>query len=217
VDTAAGIIERGAAGFGVTLDARQLALLERHVALLLKWNKTINLTAITDPAEVAEKHVVDSLAVAPLVPPGRLLDAGAGGGFPGVPLRIARADLDVLMVDSVQKKVAFLKAVTADLALPGLRARALRLGGRPVEEGMPRFHAAIARAFAAPAEWLDLAEPYLLPGGSAFCLLGARDQAPEERGGLRRFREVEYRLPVSGAQRKVVEYRLAEASARPLR
>ena len=203
-------IERGAATVGVTLAPAQVGLLERHVALLLKWNRTINLTAIDDPAEVVEKHVVDSLAAAPLLPPGLLLDAGAGGGFPGVPLRIARADLDVWMVDSVQKKVAFLKSLQASLALPGLHSKAVRLSGKPEQEGLPRVRAAISRAFAAPADWLELAEPYLLEGGRAFCLLGARDNAPARSGRLVREREVVYRLPRSGAQRKIVEYRLTD-------
>ena len=203
-------IERGAAAVGVTLSPAQVGLLERHVALLLKWNLSINLTAIDDPTEVAEKHVVDSLAAVPLLPAGLLLDAGAGGGFPGVPLRIARDDLDVWMIDSVQKKVAFLKSLQVALRLSGLHAKAVRLTGRPELEGLPKFRAAIARAFAAPADWLDLAEPYLLEGGRAFCLLGARDEAPDRRGRLVREREVVYRLPFSGAQRKIVEYRLVE-------
>src|SRR5437870_6832970 len=100
---------------GLKLDAEQLKLLGRHVDLLLKWNKSINLTAITDPAEVVEKHVIDSLALAPLVPKGSLLDAGSGAGFPGIPLAIALPELEVTLVDSVQKKVAFLKNALAEL------------------------------------------------------------------------------------------------------
>jgi 16S rRNA (guanine527-N7)-methyltransferase len=205
------ILVEGAAALGVRLDPAQVALLEQHVALLLKWNKTINLTALVDPAEVAERHVVDSLAAAPLLAPGLVLDAGAGGGFPGIPLRIARPDLDVWMVDSVGKKVAFLKAAQAALSLPGLQSRSVRLEGKPEKEGLPKVRTAISRAFAAPVEWLTLAEPYLLPGGSVFCLLGQRDEAPERQGRLQREREVIYRLPFSGAQRKIVEYRLLGA------
>src|SRR3979409_337267 len=91
------------------LDAEQLKLRGRHVDLLLKWNKSINLTAITDPDEVVEKHVLDSLALAPVLPSGSLLDVGTGAGFPGIPVAIARPELEVVLVDSVQKKVAFLK------------------------------------------------------------------------------------------------------------
>ncbi len=202
------ILVEGAAALGVYLEPAQVALLERHVALLLKWNKSINLTALVDPAEVAERHVVDSLAAAPLLEPGLLLDAGAGGGFPGIPLRIVRPDLDVWMVDSVGKKVAFLKAAQVELGLPGLQSRSVRLEGRPEKEGLPKVRTAISRAFAAPVEWLTLAERYLLPGGCVFCLLGQKDTAPERQGNLVREREVSYRLPFSGAQRKLVEYRL---------
>ena len=69
-------IEEGAATMGLKLTPDQLKLLGRHVDLLLKWNKSINLTAITDPDEVVEKHVLDSLALAPVLPSGSLLDAG---------------------------------------------------------------------------------------------------------------------------------------------
>ena len=201
------ILVEGAAAVGVPLDPGQVALLEQHVALQLKWNKSINLTALVDPVEVAERHVVDSLAAAPLLAPGLLLDAGAGGGFPGIPLRVARGDLDVWMVDSVGKKVAFLKVAQVALGLKGLQSKAVRLEGKPEKEGLPLVRTAISRAFAAPADWLKLAEPYLLPGGSVWCLLGQKDEAPEQQGRLRREREVIYRLPFSGAQRKLVEYR----------
>src|SRR5947209_8669315 len=124
-------IEEGAAGMGLELDAEQLKLLGRHVDLMLKWNKSINLTAITDPDEVIEKHVLDSLAVVPVLPSGSLLDAGSGGGFPGIPAAIARPDLEVYLVDSVQKKVAFLKNALAELRLPKVRAVVARLAGDP--------------------------------------------------------------------------------------
>src|ERR1700693_3759537 len=87
-------IEEGAAQMGVRLAPDQLRQLGRHVDLMLKWNKSINLTAITDPDEVVEKHVLDSLAVVPLLPSGSLLDAGTGAGFPGIPLALARPELD---------------------------------------------------------------------------------------------------------------------------
>src|SRR6202171_1821304 len=107
---------------GIRLDPEQLKQLGRHVDLLLKWNKSVNLTAIVDPDEVVEKHVLDSLAVAPLVPQGSLLDAGTGAGFPGIPIAIVKPQLEVVLVDSVQKKVAFLKNVLAELKLPKVRA-----------------------------------------------------------------------------------------------
>lgn len=199
-------IEEGAAGMGVRLSAEQLKLLGRHVDLLIKWNKSINLTAITEPEEIAEKHVLDSLAVVPVVPSGSLLDAGTGAGFPGIPVAIARPDMDVALVDSVQKKVAFLKSALAELRLPRVKAYAVRLEGNPSREELPRVHAAVSRAYASPREWLPLAEQYVLPGGVAICMLGPSDEAPGQVGELILQRELAYALPFSGARRRLAIY-----------
>lgn len=201
-------LEEGAAAIGLRLDPEMTRLLARHADLLLKWNKSVNLTAITDPAEVVEKHVLDSLAIAPFVPSGSLLDAGTGAGFPGLPIGIVRPDLEVVLVDSVQKKVAFLKNVLAELKLPKVRALAVRLEGDPAAENLPRVHCAVARAYAAPAQWLALADSYVLPGGIALCMLGSSDDdVPEAVGELRLEKQLGYQLPFSKAQRRLAIYR----------
>ena len=200
-------IEEGAAGMGLRLSPEQLKLLGRHVDLLLKWNKSINLTAITDPDEVVEKHVLDSLAVVPVLPSGSLLDAGSGAGFPGIPAAIARPDLEVALVDSVQKKVAFLKNVLAELRLPKVKAVAVRLQGDPATEELQRVHAAVARAYAAPVEWLTLAQQYVLPGGVAICMLGPTEAVPDEVGELKLQETLGYQLPYSKAQRRLAIYK----------
>lgn len=200
-------IEEGAALMGMRLGPEQLKQLGRHVDLLLKWNKSINLTAITDPAEVAEKHVLDSLAVAPVLPAGSLLDAGSGAGFPGIPAAIARPELDVVLVDSVQKKVAFLKSALAELRLPRVKAYSVRLEGNPSKEELPRVHAAVARAYAPPQEWLQLAQHYVLPGGVAICMLGPAEEAPERVGDLALKQQLGYTLPFSKSQRRLAIYR----------
>jgi 16S rRNA (guanine527-N7)-methyltransferase len=201
------LLEDGAGAIGLRLGRDQIALLARHVDLLLRWNKSINLTSITDPAEVVEKHVLDSLALAPLVPAGTLLDAGSGAGFPGIPVRIARPDVEVVLADSVQKKVAFLKSAIAELRLAGVRASAVRLQGDPAGEHLPRVHAAVARAVAEPGAWLELAEPYVLPGGLVFCMLGPSDRLPAASGDLVLEKELAYRLPFSGAERRLGIFR----------
>jgi 16S rRNA (guanine527-N7)-methyltransferase len=202
-------IEEGAAQMGIRLGPDQIKQLGRHVDLLLKWNKSVNLTAITDPDEVAEKHVLDSLAVVPVLPSGSLLDAGTGAGFPGIPVAIARPDLEVALVDSVQKKVAFLKSALAELRLPKVKAYVVRLEGNPSKEELPRVHAAVARACANPEEWLRLAEQYVLPGGVAVCMLGPSDPVPARAGALTLQQELAYGLPYSGAQRRLAIYRHA--------
>ena len=192
---------------GLRLDPEQLKLLGRHVDLLLKWNKSINLTAITDLDEVVEKHVLDSLAVVAVLPSGSLLDAGSGAGFPGIPAAIARPDLEVVLVDSVQKKVAFLKNALAELRLPKVKAVAVRLQGNPAGEELQRVHAAVSRAFAAPLEWLTLAEQYVLPAGVAICMLGPTEDVPGEVGGLKLQETLGYQLPYSKAQRRLAIYK----------
>jgi 16S rRNA (guanine527-N7)-methyltransferase len=201
------LLEDGAATIGLRLDAEQRALLARHVDVLLKWNKSVNLTAITDPVEVVEKHLLDSLALAPLVPKGTLLDAGTGGGFPGVPIRIARPDVEVLLVDSSQKKIAFLKNFIAETRITGVQAIALRLSGNPAVEGLSRVHSAVARAVSAPKEWLFLAEHYVLPGGLVFCMLGPTEPLPPPPEDLVLQQELAYKLPITQAERRLAVYK----------
>jgi 16S rRNA (guanine527-N7)-methyltransferase len=201
------LLEDGAAAIGLRLDAEQRALLARHADGLLKWNKSVNLTAITDPAEVVEKHILDSLALAPLVPKGTMLDAGTGGGYPGLPIRVARQDVEVVLVDSVQKKIAFLKNLIAETRVTGVQAIAVRLQGNPAAEGLPRVHSAVARALSPPPEWLMLAEHYVLPGGLVFCMLGPSDPLPTPPEDLVLQRELAYRLPITQAQRRLAVYK----------
>ena len=116
----------------------------------------MNLTRITAPAEVAEKHLVDSLLLLPALAGARtLLDVGAGAGLPGVPLACVRRDLAVTCCDSVAKKVAFVKAVSAELGVD-VRAVAVRAEGAPERERLPRADAVVSRALADPELWVPL-------------------------------------------------------------
>src|SRR5919198_4499496 len=149
-------LAEGLAALQVEVDARGRELLRAYVERLLRWNRKVNLTAVTAPDEVAEKHLVDSLALLrTLGPATAVLDIGSGGGLPGVALACARRDLQVVCCDAVAKKVAFVKAVAAELDL-SVRARAVRAGGDPAREGLPRAGAVVSRAFADPARWLPL-------------------------------------------------------------
>ena len=107
----------GLAELGLALpdEAQQKLLAFRD--LLLKWNKTYNLTALRDPQQAISHHLLDSLAILPYVGAGPLLDVGSGGGLPGIPLAIARPDLAVSMVDTVQKKTTFLQQAVIELGL----------------------------------------------------------------------------------------------------
>lgn len=121
----------------------------RYAEELLRWNAKVNLTAITQPDEVVEKHLVDSLLALPeVVGAGRLLDVGAGAGLPGIPLALAAPSLDVTLVEAVGKKVAFMKNAIVKLGLVGrVRANQVHAAGAPQTEQLPTVDVAIARAF----------------------------------------------------------------------
>jgi 16S rRNA (guanine527-N7)-methyltransferase len=139
-----------------------------------------------------------------------LLDIGSGAGLPGIPLAIALPSLQVTCCDTVAKKVAFVKAVVAELDLR-VRGAPVRAAGDPGREGLPVAEVVVSRAFAEPARFLPLAARYLAPGGRVLVTLGrevdeeALRQAGAESGlalaGLRRFA-----LPRSGAQRAVASF-----------
>ena len=121
---------------GITLPAGAIASLEHYRDLLLDANRRINLTAITNPDEVDERLIAESLLLLPLIPPDAttLLDVGTGGGVPGLPLAIARPDLQVTLLDATEKKVRFLTETVSTLGLERvttLRGRAEELGHAP--------------------------------------------------------------------------------------
>lgn len=136
---------------------------ERYYALLLEWNERFNLTAITDRRDVFVKHFLDSISAAPLIPQNAsVLDIGAGAGFPSLPLKIARDDLSVTCVDSVNKKVAFLGAVIDELGLKNARAIHSRA------EDLPKtgYDAVVSRAVASLNVLCEYCLPFVRIGGA---------------------------------------------------
>lgn len=200
---------------GLSLHGRvspgSLALLERFADRLLAWNRKVNLTAITDPVEVAEKHLVDSLALLPdLDRAAKLLDVGSGAGIPAVPISCVLRTLDVVCCDGVAKKMAFVKAVSAELDLR-VRALPVRAEGDPEAEGLPRADVVVSRALADPDRWLPLGKPYLAPGGRLLAMLGreADDEALRKAGeasGLKLVGVRRFVLPRSRSERAVATF-----------
>jgi 16S rRNA (guanine527-N7)-methyltransferase len=207
-------LRTGLAAFRLDVPEDARAKLERYADRLLAWNRKVNLTAVTEPAEVAEKHLVDSLTLLPFVAGARtLLDVGAGAGLPGVPLACVRGDLAVTCCDSVAKKVAFVKAVAAELAVD-VRAVAVRAEGEPEEEKLPRADAVVSRALADPETWVPLGARYLADGGVLLAMLGRdADQGKlaklGEAQGLRLEKLERYELPLSRSSRAIAVWRRA--------
>lgn len=137
--------------------------------LLLKWNKTYNLTALRDPEQAVSHHLLDSLAILPYVGAEPLLDVGSGGGLPGIPLAIARPALSVRMVDTVQKKTTFLQQAAIQLGLKNVAVNHARV------EELPGQYAQISsRAFAELKLFVELTRHLLAPGGRWLAMKGVR-------------------------------------------
>lgn len=144
-----------------------------YYELLIDWNSRMNLTAITEPKEVAQKHFADSLAALPYLATGaKVVDVGTGAGFPGVPLLIMRPDLQLTLADSLQKRVNFLNTVlqTLDLRAETVHARAEDFGRMP--QYREAFDFAVSRAVASLPVLLELTVPLLKVGGKSICYKG---------------------------------------------
>ena len=159
----------GLAALDITLAAEAQHKLLAFRDLLLKWNKTYNLTALRDPAQAISHHLLDSLAILPHVGTGNLLDVGSGGGLPGIPLAIARPDLSVSMVDTVQKKTTFLQQAVIELALKNVTVHHAR-----VEEMHGQYAQISSRAFAEIGLFISLTRHLLAPNGRWLAMKGVR-------------------------------------------
>ena len=166
-------LAQGLAAMGLEVPAAAQEKLLAYAALLEKWNKTYSLTALRGADKAVSHHLLDSLAVLPHVPAGRLLDVGSGGGMPGIPLAIARPELQVTLLDSNSKKTAFLRQAAIELALPNVAVHCGR-----VEQYHPAmgFAAITSRAFAELADFVSLSSHLLADGGRWLAMKGVWPQ-----------------------------------------
>ena len=158
----------GIAELGLSLPASALDSLQAFESLLLKWNKTYNLTAIRNLQAVRTQHLLDSLSILPFIGHGRLLDVGSGGGLPGIPLAICRPDLDITLVDAVQKKVSFLQQACIELGLKNVHPVHARVENLKDQT----FDMISSRAFAEMKLFVTLTRHLLAPGGRWLAMKG---------------------------------------------
>lgn len=162
-------LRAGADELGLDLQTSAIDALAGFLALLGKWNRVYNLTAIRDQDKWVTHHVLDSLAVVGHLPQGRLLDVGSGGGFPGVPIAIAQPQRKVTLLDSNQKKTAFLRQAVAELGLSNAQVAMERVEAhRPV----PGYDVVISRAFSDLADFVGLAGGAAAQGGVLVAMKG---------------------------------------------
>ena len=193
--TPANELARGLTALGIALPAAAQEKLLAYLALLYKWNRTYSLTAMREQDKAVSHHLLDSLAVLPFVPDGRLLDVGSGGGMPGIPLAIARGGLAVTLLDSNSKKAAFLQQAAIELGLPNISVHCGR-----VEQYHPAhgFRTITSRAFSALPDFVGLTRHLLAADGAWLALKGVVPQ--DEIAGLPAGVSIEavHRLPVPG-------------------
>ncbi len=171
MDLDEGLREQAAAG-GAPLDRMARNKLGAFLRLLAKWNRTYNLTAIREPERMVTHHVLDALSVLPQLPARagiRVLDVGSGPGVPGIPLALARPDWHFVLIDSSEKKTAFLQQAVIELGLPNVEIVHERS-----EDYAPStpFDVVISRAFSDLAEFAAAAARHLAPEGRLYAMKG---------------------------------------------
>lgn len=167
-------LAQGIAALNLSLTAVQSAKLLEYLRLLGKWNGVYNLTAVRDPEEMITRHLLDSLAVIPVVKGPRVLDVGTGAGLPGIPLAVALPDLEFVLLDSAAKKTRFVLQAVSELELGNVT-----VATRRVEEYQPDplFDTVISRAFSGIVGFVAAAGTLCRTDG---LLLAMKGRFPEE-------------------------------------
>lgn len=171
-------LQIGLRALDLSLDEEQVDMLLAYMALIQKWNRVYNLTALREPAEMLTHHLLDSLAVVgPLQRetdgrPVRLLDVGSGAGLPGVVIAIACPQIEVTCVDTVAKKAAFVRQVSAELGLVNLHAMHARVESLSRGRGEEGYDVVTSRAFSSLADFIQWSRSALQIGGMWMALKG---------------------------------------------
>jgi 16S rRNA (guanine527-N7)-methyltransferase len=205
-------LKDGALFLNIHLPEKSIALLEIYLRELLTWNARINITAIKKPDEIMVKHFLDSLSILPLLPEhGCVADVGSGGGFPGIPIKIARPALQLTLIEAARKKANFLRHIMRSLKLEAVEVWAERVEHFPQKK---KFDCIISRAFADLKNFLQIAAPLVKEQGIVLAMKG-RNAANElrvaeqdlEKNGLEITSKKSFLLPYNGGARTIVVFK----------
>jgi len=207
-------LQQGLTALGIVVGPEQQAALLDYLDELLRWNRSINLTAIRERAEGVEKHLLDALTLVPLLHgKERLLDIGSGGGLPGIPLKIALPGLQLVSVEAVEKKALFQRHVLRRLGIEAVveHARIESLAQREGYRGA--FDLVTARAFASVAQVLESAAPLLRDGGRVIAMKGPEGEGEwlasrDAAATWRCVRLEKVTLPFGGGQRQLLVFEI---------
>jgi 16S rRNA (guanine527-N7)-methyltransferase len=195
-------LAEGIAAMGLELAPHQEAALLDYLALLARWNRTYNLTAIHEPERMLTHHLLDSLAVLPYIGSGPLLDVGSGAGLPGIPLAIARPDLSVTLLDASQKKCGFMQQAAIELKLGQIKVVHTRVEDLQVQGG---FSQIVSRAFSELETFVGLTRHLLADGGEWLAMKGLYpDEEVAQLKDARVKRDAKLHIPGLQADRHLI-------------
>ncbi|MFO7972816.1 MAG: 16S rRNA (guanine(527)-N(7))-methyltransferase RsmG [Desulfobacterales bacterium] len=215
------VIYDGAKDLDIQIVGEKIDQFTIHAAELLNWSQKTNLTAISDPLEIAVKHILDSIAPALFIPPDTsLLDVGSGGGFPGIPLKIMIPSLSVTLIDASRKKISFLKHVIRRLGLTNIEAYHVRAQDVSKDCGVhTAYDVIISRALSSMVTFVEISLPLLAKHGVIMAMKGkiTDKEIESARSLLEKPRDIngkcmssfnmvlkKYRLPHLKSQRSLV-------------
>ena len=182
----------------LSITSQQIDLLIDYVEMLNKWNKAYNLTAVRDPSEMLIKHIMDSLVVSPYLVGNTFIDVGTGPGLPGIPLAIINPDKQFDLVDSLGKRIRFLKQVQFELKLKNIQP----IQSRIEEYNEKKFDGIISRAFASLQDMLTWCKHLPNQQGSFYALKGSDlDVIPE---GFTLKQNIKLTIPELNAERRLM-------------
>ncbi|WP_158782467.1 16S rRNA (guanine(527)-N(7))-methyltransferase RsmG [Pantoea sp. BAV 3049] len=187
----------------ISLSDQQINQLVGYVELLHKWNKAYNLTSVRDPEQMLVRHILDSIVVEPHLQGSRFIDVGTGPGLPGVPLAIVRPDAHFTLLDSLGKRIRFLKQVQHELKLSNINPVQSRVEDFPAE---PPFDGVISRAFASLNDMLNWCHHLPAQQGHFYALKGVvpEDEIASLPAGFTLNRVVRLSVPQLEGERHLV-------------
>ena len=201
------LLNKGLKELDISCSSEQIRYFMTYLAELKKWNRAYNLTALKKDEDIIIKHFLDSLLYIKAFPEGelKLIDAGTGAGFPGIPIKIVRPEIDITLIESSRKKTAFLRHIARSLGLADLKVLEQRIEHLG-EEHERAYDLIVSRATFGISEFLKIACPYVREGGRL--ILNKGPKLPEEliqSGAAEAVKEVlRLRLPITNDERNLV-------------
>ena len=204
----------GVAELGLTLSQQQMADLNTFLQELERWNRVHNLTSVEGEQASIDLHLIDSIAILPIMreflssAQAQIADLGSGGGLPAIPIAIAQPDWSISLIEAVRKKTAFLQNVKGKLGLTNASIYSDRVEQVATQEP-GKYDAVISRAFTSLDRFLDLAEPFLKPGGLVFAMKAKRADEELSTVSTARWRLLADRvvdIPNSTAERRLLVF-----------